>query len=355
MKTPFAAGALHGLVLIAGMALATCNVLAADIVIVDRTKLADQRVREVKLQTGDERETYDLQGGLGPAFGITIDEEKNTYVTRQGDAPDFVGSIEVRRHGADDFETLVPADSYVNGGLARPFYPIIRGDTLFVSSWLSHQVLMFDRNTGEPLGAFVDVDVNTGLGEGGLVNPRGIKFGPDGNLYVNSSGSNETLVYDGESGEYLGVFLDTAAHGIYVPCGIVFDPRGRVVIASASQETNPDTGEFEGGFAVFDWDGNRLVRVTPGAVCGLERTPDGRILAGATGINQLLAYSFSKDWLENEVEVLRYESKVPDMVHRRFDKTRREFAGPNPPGAGGGGSAARWWSDSWPPGATDRR
>ena len=335
MTTPFTAGALCSLAFLAGVVSVTENVFAADIVIVDRTA---QVVSEVKLQTGKERETYGLQDNLGPAFGITIDEEKNAYVTRQGDEPDFVGSIEVRYYGSDHFETLVPKDSVLNGGLARPFYPIVRGDTLFVSSWLTHQVLMFDKNTGEPLGAFVDVDVNTGLGEGGLVNPRGIKFGPDGHLYVNSSGTNETLVYDGESGEYLGVFLDTAAHGIYVPCGIVFDPKGRVAIASASQGTD----DYEGGFAVFDWDGNRLVRVRAGGVCGLERTPDGRILAGATQIEELRAYSFSKDWLDVEFDVLRTGSKIPDMIYRRFNESRRDFAKRNTPRSAKAGSAGQW-------------
>lgn len=330
MKNPFIGTSLYGLVILASGAFASASGLASDVVVVDRSASA---VLEVKLNDGnEERERYALQGGLGLPFGITIDEEKHTYVTRQGDEPNFVGSVEVKYYGSDGFELLVPPDAVLNGGLGKPFYPIVRGDTLFVSSWLTHQVLMFDKNTGEPLGAFVDVDVTTGLGEGGLVNPRGIVFGPDGNLYVNSSGTNETLVYDGETGEYLGVFLDTAANGIRVPCGIVFDHRGWVAIASASTDMDANH-EYEGGFAFFDWAGNLLRRERAGGVCGLERTADGRILAGATQLEEIRIYSL--DWEEGEYEVLRDDSKFPDMTLRRSNMSRRDQARLRSQGHGG--------------------
>ncbi|MCB1800065.1 MAG: hypothetical protein KDI82_00105 [Gammaproteobacteria bacterium] len=324
MKNAFIGTSLYGLVILVSGAFAGGSALASDLVVVDRTH---SEVLELKLQNGRERESHVLQAGSGPAFGITIDEEKNIYVTHQGDEPEFDGSVVVKRYGSDSFELLVPADAELNGGLGKPFYPIVRGDTLFVSSWLTHQVLMFDKNTGESLGAFVDVDATTGLGEGGLVNPRGIVFGPEGNLYVNSSGTDETLVYDGESGEYLGVFLDTAAHGIHVPCGVVFDHRGWVAIASAS--TNVDVnGEYEGGFAFFDWDGNLLRRERAGGVCGLERTPDGKLLAGATQLEQIRIYSL--DWEEGEYETLREGAKFPDMTLRRYSKPRWDKGRMNP-------------------------
>src|SRR5262245_13701125 len=66
-----------------------------------------------------------------------------------------------------------------------------------VASRFTNQVLGYDGN-GAPTGVFAS--------GGGLVNPVGLTFGPDGNLYVASGNTNQVLRFDGRSGAPLGVF-----------------------------------------------------------------------------------------------------------------------------------------------------
>jgi len=78
-------------------------------------------------------------------------------------------------------------------------------DDLYVSCILNSSVEQFDRTTGAALGNFVLA------GSGGLVSPRGLAFGPNGNLFV-SSGSDEILEYNGVTGAYVGVFVDVTGN-----------------------------------------------------------------------------------------------------------------------------------------------
>jgi hypothetical protein len=52
-------------------------------------------------------------------------------------------------------------------------------------------------------GDFMDMFVATGSGD--IRNPTALKFGPDGDLYVDSRASSRVLRYD----RTIGVFLDT--------------------------------------------------------------------------------------------------------------------------------------------------
>jgi hypothetical protein len=71
---------------------------------------------------------------------------------------------------------------------------------LYIGSYGTNNVLRYDGSTGAFLGAFVPA------GSGGLSLPEGLAFGPDGNLYVVSQGTDNILRYDGSSGAFLGVF-----------------------------------------------------------------------------------------------------------------------------------------------------
>src|SRR4051794_11381014 len=59
----------------------------------------------------------------------------------------------------------------------------VAGD-LFVSSGNTNSILRYDGVSGATLGAFVSA------GSGGLDSPQGLTFGPDGSLYVSSSGND---------------------------------------------------------------------------------------------------------------------------------------------------------------------
>jgi DNA-binding beta-propeller fold protein YncE len=72
---------------------------------------------------------------------------------------------------------------------------------LYVSSYGTNNVLRFDATTGDFIDQFVP------SGSGGLSGTHGIAFGPDGNLYVSSHLTNSVLRYDGSTGAFIDVFV----------------------------------------------------------------------------------------------------------------------------------------------------
>jgi hypothetical protein len=112
------------------------------------------------------------------------------------------------------------------------FGPSGRGHALdlYVSSLGTDSVLRYDGTTGEFLGEFV------ASGAGGLAEPEGLTFGPDGNLYVaslafeTSDGPRAVLRFQGPSGSTPGAFIDEfippGAGGLETPLGVLFGPDG---------------------------------------------------------------------------------------------------------------------------------
>jgi|GEM_PF-2558794 len=87
-----------------------------------------------------------------------------------------------------------------------------------------------------------------GAGSGGLGSPRGLAFGPNGNLFV-ASLTGEVLEYDGTTGGFVGVFVDTSGNGggPIDPYGLVFH-AGSLFVASfypdEVREFDATTGAF---------------------------------------------------------------------------------------------------------------
>ena len=164
-------------------------------------------------------------------------------------------------------------------------------DILFVSSDNTKSVLAYDAETGAFLGKFAR--------GGGLIEPEGIAFGPDGSLYV-ASRSNEILRYDGHKGTFEGVFA--SGHGLFDPAGIAFGgPDNDLYVASGLSDDgllgnqilrfDGHTGAFE---AVLD----------PNNLAGLDDPeaivfgPDGLLYVASTpenGPGEVIRYDPATD------------------------------------------------------------
>jgi DNA-binding beta-propeller fold protein YncE len=89
-----------------------------------------------------------------------------------------------------------------------------------VPSHLTNQILRYDGTTGAFLDAFVPA------GSGGLAQPSGLVFGPDGNLYVAahapSAGQGTVFRYDGTTGAFLDTFIPRGTGGLNAPNSLLY-------------------------------------------------------------------------------------------------------------------------------------
>ncbi len=134
--------------------------------------------------------------------------------------------------------------------LITPRYVAAAAD-LYVSGTFSYPetgVKGFQGSTGLPYG--VDGTGNFATG-GGLYFPRGLVFGPDGNLYVSSEGTDNVLKYNGSTGVFLSEFIAAGAGGLTVPKGLAFAGGKLYVAGSDSGSGITDVLRFDATTGVF--------------------------------------------------------------------------------------------------------
>ena len=97
--------------------------------------------------------------------------------------------------------------------------------------------------------SFTDAFVSAS--DGGLTSPRGVAFGPDGNLYVASADTDSILRYDSSSGEFIDAFVPAGSGGLDLPWDIVFHDGDLYVSSNLTNSVlryNGTTGAFVSEF-----------------------------------------------------------------------------------------------------------
>jgi streptogramin lyase len=147
---------------------------------------------------------------------------------------------------------------------------------LYVASDALNGVLSFD-SMGNFLSMFV-----TSAGE--LDGPRGIIFGPDGNLYVSSKRTNSVERYDGKSGTYIDDFIPSGTGGLNGPRGLVFGPDGNLYVGSFGDVVAGGTPQV----LKYDPSGNFLGVFASDSLSGLNGLtfgPDGSLYVSNGGVS----------------------------------------------------------------------
>ena len=125
----------------------------------------------------------------------------------------------------------------------------IDGD-FYVSNAKNKSIDRYNGATGMFIDEFVPQASN-----GGLVNPFGLTFGPDGNLYVCSFfGTGKGIFrYNGVTGEFIDEFVTAGSGGLKAAINLAFGPDGNLYVCSFNTSEvlryNGQTGDFIDVFA----------------------------------------------------------------------------------------------------------
>ncbi len=224
------------------------------------------------------REFYSSSGVLTrlSSGGAPIAEGQDLIVTPGGrvlvtsGADDRVVEFDLAGSHVED---LIPSTGQLDHPTGLLLLP---GGDLLVANRGSSRILRYD-----PAGAFLGAFVNAG--SGGLVSPFGLTLGPNGNLFATSS-TNEILEYDGVTGVFVAAFVTATDNGgLDQPRGLVFKPDGNLLVASFGTD---EVLEFEAvtGSPLGKWaqvgTATRLTQVSP---WGIRIGPNGNVFVVRTG------------------------------------------------------------------------
>jgi sugar lactone lactonase YvrE len=176
--------------------------------------------------TGEYLGLFTLGGPPFGTYGFVLGDDGYTYVAGGSHAGYAIARYDSQTYEFYDF--FAPGGS---GGLSYPRGMAFGPDgNLYVSSYNTDNVLRYDGTSGEFLGALAWVD-----------EPEGLTFGPDGDLYVAARGTNEIRRYDGKTGQPLGVFA--SGDTLDGPYELRFRDDGKLYV---SNYWSPSVAMFDG-------------------------------------------------------------------------------------------------------------
>lgn len=205
-------------------------------------------------------------------------------------------------------------DFATGGGLKRPYGFDFYEDTLYVASFMTDQILMYNATTGEYMGVFAQGNAT----EEGLCNgPNQIAI-HDGMLYMTTQGSfidvdgnlqyafaSQTVVYDLTTGEG-SVFIpqpepDPEGMGFISMLGILIG-CGEESSVLGEEDCTVYTTDFAGGLRLYAFSDQSLIDMqstsfAPGSATGsLALGPDGTIFStGFASEDSGIIMSFEPD------------------------------------------------------------
>jgi hypothetical protein len=195
------------------------------------SSLGNDAVLEYDGTTGAFVKTFASDGGLASFIGIMFGPNGDLFVSSP------VGEVEEYNGTTGAF---VKNFAYGSGAGGLVFAP---NGKLFVSNPDLNAVSEYDAT----IGVF-----KTFTSGGGLLHPQGLVFGPNGDLFVSNGdissldpANNDVLEYNGTTGAFVKIFA--SGGGLEFPRGLVFGPNGDLFVTSLSGavlEYNGTTGAF---------------------------------------------------------------------------------------------------------------
>jgi DNA-binding beta-propeller fold protein YncE len=169
---------------------------------------------------------------LNPDTGLLETQEISIPGQTRGSIKEFVNSTNI-------------------SSLDNPQYLALGPDNnLYVSSYDSDEVLRWFPN-GTSRGVFGEASKN---GTSKLEGPTGIVFSPDGKyMFVSSQKTNQVLKFDFNTGEFIGTFSDVQT---FAPEGLVFGPNGNLFVSSLGSNEVLEYGDSEILYYIADWTPN---------------------------------------------------------------------------------------------------
>ena len=157
-------------------------------------------------------------------FDVITDSSGRVYVS----CPNSNG---IHRFDASGF----PLGFFViqgSGGLTSPRGLVFLANGDLVVASLTGEVLRYDGTTG----AFLEVFIDTGGNGGGPIDPYGMAV-QNGRLYIASFFPSEVREFDAATGDYLQTFISSGAGGLAGPTALAFGAGGDLYVTSFNSDS----------------------------------------------------------------------------------------------------------------------